>query len=848
MSSQYPLAMAQPLYARPRRGGAWRVIRRILLLLLVALVVVAALGAGAGYVFIERTLPQTSGSLTVAGLSASVSVVRDGYGVPHITATSLHDVAFAQGYVTAQDRLFQMELNRRIAQGRLAEIFGSQLVDTDAFLRTLDLPDAAQAELASLDDASKQELQAYADGVNAFLTSHQNSLPLEFSILGFAPQPWQPVDSLAYARVLSETLDGKWFTKYTRALVQAKLGASVLPILYPLYPPDNPTLIHTRIRRTPDGAGDVATLATGRTTLAQSLALAPLIPAPGAPDLSRGAGDVRALLGGIADSLDSNNWVVDGSLTASDKPLLANDPHLGLQMPAVWYEVALRGGGLDVIGFSLPGIPGVIIGHNDYIAWGVTNVEADNTDLYLETLDPTNHPGQYFYEGSWQPLKVRHETIKVRGGSPVSLTVSATDHGPLMNSVDADIKSFAPVALAWTALQPGYTFRGFLQLDQARNWDDFTGAVEQISINQNFVYADTSGNIGCRMSGLLPLRNPENHDGPVPGNTADHDWHGYVPQDQMPSLFNPSDHMIVTANNQIVDDAADIYVSRYWDYGYRARRITDVLQKARSLTPADMARLQSDIYSLPASSLASRFVGVSGSLSGDAGAAGRILSSWDFNMTRGSAGAAIYEVTAGLLAREVIEPVLGADLYGIYISTLSTSGLYTVLIDLLADPQPPFFADSSARDAAIVRALTNVMATLRSTLGDDSTKWTWGALHQAHFEHPLASVKPLDLLFGVGALTRPGDGTTVNSGGAGGFSADPPSYQQQSGPSMRMIVDMSTFDASLWVTTTGESGQPLSAHYSDLMPLWDQGQYQPMHFSVSAVGQDAHDVLTMEPK
>jgi penicillin amidase len=814
-----------------------RVVLRIVLGLLVVVLVLAGVAAGAGYWFVERTLPQTGGTIAVAGLGASVSVVRDGYGVPHLTGASLHDVAFAKGYVTAQDRLFHMEVNRRVAQGRLAEIFGPSVVDADAFLRTIDLPAGASAEYAGLDGQSKQELQAYADGVNAFVAAHKDTLPLEFSILGFTPAPWQPVDSLAYARVLSETLDGTWYTKYTRAMVLAKLGPDAASTLFPPYPDENPTLIQTR-----KAGRDSATQPARAPTVADQSALAQL-----APRFFDGAQQVRALLGNVHEGLGSNDWVVDGTKTASGKPLLANDPHLALRMPAVWYEIALRGGGLDIEGFSLPGIPGVVIGHNDDIAWGVTNVDADNTDLYLETLDPTGHPGQYLSDGAWKPLVTRKETIKVRGGQPVTITVAATGHGPLLNGVVGDLKHSAPVALKWTALQPGYTFRGFFLLNLAHDWTEFNKALDDISISQNFVYADTQGNIGYRMSGLLPLRSRENDTLPVDGSTSSHDWHGYVPQDQMPRVFNPTTHVIVTANNRIVDDGVDIYVTADWDYGYRARRISDLLQGATKLTPADFARIQNDVYSIPAAKLAPRFATVGTTLSGDAVQAARILGSWDFGMTRDSAAAAIYEVTAGTLAREVLEPVLGKDLYSVYRDNFAPSGLYTVLMNVLADPQPPFFATPTARDAAIGRALGDAMASLRAQLGPDPASWRWGPLHRAHFQHPLATVRPLNLLFDLPALDRPGDSTTVNAAGAGAFSADPPSYNQASGPSMREIVDLGTFDNSLWVTTTGESGQPRSAHYSDLMPLWDAGRYQPMRYGASAVASDASGILTLQP-
>jgi penicillin amidase len=841
---------------KPKRG-AGHIALRIALYGLLAILLLAGLTVGGGYWFVQRTLPQTSGSLQVKGLASAVSVVRDHYGVPHITGASVHDVVFAQGYVTAQDRLFQMEFNRSVAQGRLAQLFSAgpdrSLVDADEFLRTLDLYSSARTELQNLDPNVRDELKAYADGVNAFISTHKNSLPLEFTILGVTPDPWQPVDSLAYGRVVAYSLDGTWNTKLARAAVVAKLGPDAMNTLFPAYPSDSPTLIPTthfgtmRLR----GAG----AASANSLSAQAAMTSSMATGSVSASLLRGAAVVRSLLGDVQDGLGSNDWVVSGGKTATGKPLLANDPHLGINMPSIWYEVALRGGGLDVIGFSFPGDPGVVIGHNDYIAWGVTNVDADNTDLYIEKLDPQGHPGKYLYDREWLPLQTRQETINIRGeATPVTITVTSTVHGPLLNDVVSDLKNQAPVALHWTALQPEYSFQGFFQLDFARNWQEFNDAIDKIAISQNFVYADTDGNIGYRMSGLLPLRGAANRTLPVGGITSAYDWTGYVPQSSMPRLFNPPQGYIATANNQIVDYANPVYVTTDWDYGYRAARITTLLQQSSQVTVADYQRIQNDVYSIPASKLAPLFVAAGQSAGGDAAQAAKMLSAWDFTMSKDSAAAAIYEATAGALARGVIEPALGADVYRTYRGNFSASGLYTVLINLLTSPTPPFLADKNAANAAIVAALGSAMSELRSRLGSDASTWRWGALHQAHFAHPLASVQPLNLLFDVAPVARPGDSTTVNAAGGGGFSADPASnpnhqvdYSQHTVPSMRQIIDLSNFDASLWVTTTGESGQPGSAHYSDLVPLWNTGRYQPMTYSAAAVAKSADVVLTLQP-
>jgi penicillin amidase len=851
MASAQAQTAAQPTR---RGGGYWRVLGRLFIGLLVALLVVSLAGAAIGVLFVQRTLPQTSGTLQVTGLHGKVSVLRDAWGVPHVTGNDLHDVIFAQGYVTAQDRLFQLEFNRRVAQGRLAELFGPgpdrSLVDADAFLRTLGMYSAAQTELAALDDSLRAELQAYADGINAFVNGHKGSLPLEFTVLGVTPDPWNPIDSLAYGRVVAYSLDGTWNTKYARAIVTAKIGTEAARTLFPPYPTENPTLIPTKSAGFAHAQGD-----------RQQQALLPAeSSAPSAddiqafqrlsPNLLRGASVVRELVGDIHDGLGSNNWVVDGEKSATGKPLLANDPHLGIRMPAIWYEIGLRGGGLDVIGFSFPGDPGVVIGHNNYIAWGVTNVDADNTDLYLEKLDPTGHPGMYQYDREWRPLQTRQEVIKVRGeDKPVPITVTSTVHGPLVNSVVDDLKlhpDAAPsVALKWTALQPGYTFVGFFQLDFARNWSEFDAAVSNISISQNFVYADTDGNIGYRMSGVLPIRPLENGTLPVNGSTSAHEWNGYVAQAEMPRLYNPANHMIVTANNQIVDNSFAEYVTSDWDYGYRARRITDLLGAASKVSVGDYQRIQDDTLSLPASKLAPQFIAAGSSSSGDAAAAAKILSGWDFTMGRDSAAAAVYEATAGALARGTMEPALGKDVYTVYRDNLAASGVFTVLINLLDQPTAPFI--TSSPNEVIVKALNDAMRDLRGALGSDTSKWRWGALHQAHFAHPLASIFPLNFLFDIAPLDRPGDSVTVNAAGGGGFSADPANYQQRTVPSMRQIIDLGNFDNSLWVITTGESGQPGSAHYSDLAPLWDQSKYQPMYFSPGKQAGDAAGILTLKP-
>jgi penicillin G amidase len=835
---------AAPVVPVVRRRSVARIALRVLVVVAVVVVVLAALVGTTSVWFVQRTLPQTTGTLNVKGLHDRVSVLRDSWGVPHITANDLHDVSFAEGYVTAQDRLFQMEFNRRVAQGRLAEMFGAgadnSILDTDILLRTLDLYGAARFEEANLDSRTLTLLTAYADGVNAFLDSHQNSLPLEFTILGITPQKWTPLDSLAYGRVVSLSLDSAWGTKYSRAMVINKVGPLVASALFPQYPDDNPTLFASQNTAAPpveSGVGGAA--ATTNNTLEPTQALS--------PNLLKGTAFLRQILGDVHDALGSNDWVVDGTHTVTGKPLLANDPHLGIRMPSIWYEIGLRGGGLDEIGFTFPGEPGIVIGHNDYIAWGVTNVGADNTDLYLERLDPANHPGQYLYDRTWQPLESRQQVIHIRGGGSKTITINTTIHGPIINSGLDDLKKYPPVALKWTALQSSYSFRGFFQLNFARNWTEFLDAIENISISQNFVYADIYGNIGYRMSGVLPIRPASNRLLPVAGSTSDHEWQGYVPQNEMPTLYNPDTHIIATANNRIVPDDYPVYVTSDWDCGYRARRIDNLLTGKAKLSLSDFQQIQADVYSIPASQIVPAFIRVGQAAGGDAAKAAGLLQNWDYQMTRNSSAAAVYEVAAGNMLRETVEPMLGKDLYNIFQSNATPSCLFTTLANSINTPMP-LYASSQLRDAAIARALADTVHTLRARFGDDTSKWQWGTLHTAHFEHPLATVKPLNLIFDIAPVTRPGDSTTINVGGSGRFSDDPANYAQRSVPSMRQIIDLSNFDNSVWVTTTGESGQPFSAHYSDLVPVWDQNHYQAMRYTPSAIAKDNQELLIMQPE
>ncbi len=833
---------------RPRR---WR--RRLTLSLATLVILVADIVLGAT-LLIRAAIPQTSGTIQVAGVNAPITVTRDAYGVPHIDASDQHDLFFAQGYVTAQDRLFQMEFNRRVAAGRLSEIFGASVVPTDEFLRTLGLTRTAQADVDALPSDLHAELDAYTQGVNAYISTHMNSLPLEFRVLGFTPEPWHDTDSIAYGKVVALDLDGSWSIKLARAMVLAQVGPTLTAQLFPGYPADNPTLIDA----TGDTALPLGSEAPAPTPSASTAALLRNLPANEAADLATlthatlgpGVAQLQSLLGRTGGVLGSNDWVIAGSHTTTGMPILANDPHLGIQYPAIWYEIGLHDDNpadhYNAIGFAFPGVPGIIIGHNDHIAWGVTDGMVDDTDMYIEHLSADKT--EYLHGGVMVPLQTREEVIHVKGGADQHITVRVTNHGPILNDVlGKDFKSAAPMALQWTALQPGYTFGGFFMLGAARNWSEFEDALRNISISQNFVYADTQGNIGYRLSGWLPIRPQLNGLVPVESANGAFDWTGRVPFDAMPHLFNPPTGIILTANNRITSPDYPYFITNDWDIGYRAKRIEQLLMAKPQFSPADVAQVQLDVTSIPAQQIAPLYLSAAnGDNSAGARAAQTLLTGWDGSMPRSSAAATFYEVTTTHLLQDFLHPVLNKTSYSQWDQNVYAIDKFLIVRNLLDTPQAPFCPSAADCVTAVRHAEDEAASDLTKTYGtSDPTRWLWGKLHHATFASQLASVPPLNLIFPDQTIQRPGDSSTINVGGAGNFADG--DYSQDTVPSMREIIDMSNLDNSKYVTTTGESGLPFAPHNFDLLPLWDQGQYQPMTFSSAAVKAAAVNVLTLTP-
>jgi penicillin amidase len=884
------------------------VLKGIVLVVIVALIGVVGLLAGVT----GRGLSQTSGTLKVSGLTSAVTVVRDDAGIIQIQADSSHDLFLAQGYVHAQERMWQMEVWRHISSGRMAELFGEDLVGTDRYIRTLGWRHAAQADLDAMPPEVQDALLSYADGVNAWLADHEGSFGPPFVIAGllagtgglggYTPEPWTPLDSAAWQKVQAFNLGGNMDTEIFRLLADAHLGsADLTDELFPGYDAKAPVITPSGLAGS-GGAGagateaDVAAGGAGRGTIG--------VAGPGAGTGTRGessdspplsstvadawhdvadlGGEVLRLAGldgggGLAGDhgIGSNNWVVSGAKSATDGALLANDPHLGFNMPGVWIMNGLHCRGVneacpfDVTGVSFPGVPAVVLGHNGRVAWGATNVGPDVQDLFRETVDPDD-PTRYLFEGESLAFNVRTETIKVAGGDDVMMEVRSTLHGPILNDIEEDrLGDEDPIALSWTSIQVADgAFESIFRLNTVRDFEGFRAALAGYgSPSQNFVYADVDGNIGYQLPGLVPVRGgAATGDRIRDGASGNDEWTGYIPFEDLPWQYNPESGFIVTANNAAVDSDYPYFIGDDWDPGYRAQRITDLLSAAPdgSLTPADMRAIQVDTYLLRADTIVPLLVAEAAPATADGKLLLERIQGWDRRCEIASTGCAAYVAAELTLTRAIFEDELG-PLARDYAGTQSS---WAGLIAALRDPRSTWWDDITtdgqdrARDV-ISDALDRTAAELRSTVGDPG-RWTWGRLHTVDFrEQSLggSGIGPLEWYFNSGPRQVAGaDGSVFNNYYRTGRAfADPydPEYipaglasvfSVSNGPSYRLTIDMSALDEARIVITTGNSGNPFDRHYTDLIDDWATGGTVPLPFSWEAIESSAAATLRLEPR
>ncbi len=800
-----------------------RWLSRFLLLLFLAL-----LGATAVVTWrLWRALPQLDGPVTVSGLHHPVEVVRDSEDIPHIRAWDEGDALFALGYVHAQDRLWQMEFQRRIASGSLSEILGPAAVETDRLMRTIGFARAAAESLRSLPPESRALVDAYVSGVNQYLAAYGGSrLPVEFALFRFSPGPWRAEDVVAWQKVMGWSMSMNWREELLRLRLAARVGVDGAADLLPATAAGGPLVLPDFVLR-PSGDAEGAEARRAAETAPTVAASAFL----GVSAFSASPLPFEPPSGG------SNNWVVSGARTASGRPLLANDPHLGAQAPAVWYVAHLTGGALDVIGATLPGTPAVVIGHNRRIAWGVTNMMSDVQDLFAERI---NDRDEVQVDGRWEPMRIVHETIVVRGGPDVTLRVRITRHGPLLSDV---FDERAPLALRWTGHDPvDRTAEAFLRVNRAQSWSDFTSAFRNYHLPMlNFVYADVDGNIGYLGPGALPIRAGDGR-WPLDGSVTANDWRGYVPAPELPQALNPARGFIASANNQVVSDTYPYPVSTSWEVPYRAARITSVLESLPRATLDDMTRLQTDQHSAQPACILPLLLQAHPGSDAARSALAR-LKSWDASMAGGSSAAALYKAYYARATWKIFGDDLGPGLWTEY---RGFTGDVAKALDRIARAPGSHWCDdvttAAREDCAQVLgdALELALEDLRLAQGSNPDGWRWDRQNEVRFPHlPLQASAALRPFFSR-HVARGGDAFTVNP--------SMPVRDQMLVSSYRQILDLSDFDRSLFILPLGESGQVLSGKYSNLLEDWNEGRYRPLRFTRGAVDAAVAHRLTLEPK
>jgi penicillin G amidase len=774
-----------------------------------ALVIAATL---AGLYLFYHAMPAYSGTERLPGLSSEARVWRDAYGVPHIFAGSMDDAARALGYLHASERMFQMDILRRVGQGRMAEIRGADLLPVDKFIRTVGLYREAETSFSALSPWARKRLEAYAEGVNAFLASH--ALPPEFLLAGDRPEPWKPADTLVIGKIEAYQLSQNFKLKLLRARLTAKLGEERANWLFPAARLGDPITTLPAISDT-HASGDSIDDELGALT-----------------GIGKGA---------------SNEWVVAGSRTLTGKPILANDPHLELSAPILWYLARVVTPEGSVKGATLPGAPVFVLGQNDSIAWGLTTANSNVQDLFIETVDPAD-PSKYLSPDGPKPFEIREETIHVKGAADVSLTVRATRHGPVLSDVNTDLADFAglgkAVALAFTGLgDRDTTAEAFMRVNSARNWGQFLDALRLYQTpTQNFVYADVGGDIGFLNPGLVPTR--KSGEGPVPvdGASGGFDWTGMIPFDQWPQLHNPEIGFAFNANNANFPENHEPSFGQDWEESFRARRIQQFFDAIDKHSLETSAAMQADHLSLDVKEL-QPFIAMIAPSDERARKAQAMLLSWNGVMDKDRAEPLIYTAFLRSLHKILIEDKTGLP--------MKERGPFaaTTLVSLMRD-HPTWCASpgTPGQDcrAALGQALDDGLALLIKRDGDDMSHWRWGAEHKAVLQHQVYSHVPLlDRLTDL-SLPSSGGFYTLDRGGGSEASSDMPFARTQGG-GFRGLYDLANPDKSRFMIATGESGHIFSRHYGDLAPLWNDVKSITLAGSEDQLQKAGAEELTLEP-
>lgn len=823
---------------------------------LLAILVLVLLVVGAGYLWLRSSLPQTEGTLALPGLAAPVTIGRDGLGIVQIRAESEADAYFALGFTHAQDRLFQMDFMRRLGAGRLSEVVGASALGIDRTMRTLGLARVAEANLPLLAPEVQAALTAYSAGVNAFLDHRSGALPPEFQLFWYRPEPWRPADSLLWGRLMALHLSDNWQSELLRQSLAEHLSAKQLNFLWPALPQsDGRTEVgwnEVENCAAPDERDIPSFLTLPRKERGNVLGGKQLSLPFAAGGRGRGETDIclsrhtldRTILATLPRSLGaSNSWAVAGRLTASGKPLLANDPHLGLTAPIQWYLAQIETPTLTITGATAPGVPFTLIGHNGQVAWGFTTTHSDTQDLFVERLAPDD-PARYLTPKGPEPFEVREEVIHVHGGADVALTVRATAHGPVVSDADQAGPPDQVLALAWPGLrEDDMTAQAIYRMNHADTAAALHAALRDFhSPQQNIVYAAEDGTIGFVAAGRVPVRKAlfAGSQAPVPGWTGDYDWTGFLPFEALPQSIDPPSGWIATANNDITPEGYPHFLTARWEEPYRARRIAELLDGKTGLTAGGMAAMQLDTVSLAARELLPPMLAAAKDGASPQEMALDRLSRWDFRMDRAKPEPLIFLTWLAEASRRIFADELGA-----YYSDYGPWNLDQIGTVLGADDAgEPWCNDTTTEaeetcPAQLAAALDDALSALAEAYGDDPDEWRWGDAHQAHFPHPVLESVPVIGEWLETPIATDGDSFTLNRG-TPRIRPGSVAYPHVHGPGLRAVFNFADLDRSRFIIATGQSGNPLSPHYADQTRRWRDGEF------LTIVGE-ADQVLTLQP-